>query len=91
MYPSRHSSHPGARIRRAGLLALSVLLVSCDDSPAAVQALSGSFVGRLTGSDAFVTVVTNGTDVRAYLCDGTANRELTISEWFRGDQSADRP
>lgn len=68
------------------LAAGAALLPSCnrstDSSPGST--ISGSYVGRVANSDAFVVVVTNGTDVRAYICDGAANGQITVSEWFKG-------
>jgi hypothetical protein len=46
--------------------------------------VSGTFVGRISGTDIFITVVTNGTDVRAYVCDGEPASEVTVAEWFKG-------
>jgi hypothetical protein len=55
----------------------SVLLTACGGASAA----SGSFAGRVDGSDAFISIVAhkNG-KVTAYVCDGAI-----ISEWFKGD------
>ncbi len=56
---------------------MSLLLAACGG---AAEPLSGSFVGKVDGSDAFIAVVlhTDGA-VTAYVCDST-----TISEWFKG-------
>lgn len=41
---------------------------------------SGSFVGKVDGSDAFISVVVHANgEVTAYVCDGA-----DISEWFKG-------
>jgi hypothetical protein len=45
--------------------------------------VSGSFAGAVPETDAFIAIVTDGTDVRAYLCDGRDDG-VTMSEWFRG-------
>ncbi|HYE79498.1 MAG TPA: hypothetical protein VEI97_16045, partial [bacterium] len=57
------------------------------DDPA--PRVAGQFVGRVASSDALIAVVTNGIDVRAYVCDGTPTEELTIAEWFRGTKSTE--
>lgn len=45
--------------------------------------LSGEFVGRVAGSDAFIAVVADGDGVIAYVCDGT-EAGVTLWGWFRG-------
>ena len=58
----------------------SVLLTACGSGTSPV---SGSFAGRVDGSDAFISIVAhkNG-KVTAYVCDGA-----TISDWFKGDSN----
>ena len=46
-------------------------------------------MGRVADSDALVAFVTNGNDVRAYVCDGSSDDHLTISEWFKGTLAGD--
>jgi serine/threonine-protein kinase len=54
----------------------SVLLAACGGA----STVSGSFAGRVDGSDAFIAVVVHANgEVTAYVCDGVA-----ISEWFKG-------
>lgn len=75
------------RLLTAPLLsALAALVLACNGSTDSSQgdAVSGSYVGRVANSDDFVVVVTNGTDVRAYICDGAASGQVTVSEWFKG-------
>lgn len=60
----------------------TTVLGSCDG--VTERSVSGTYVGRVAGSNAFAVVVTNGTDVRAYVCDGAADGRLTVSEWFKG-------
>jgi serine/threonine-protein kinase len=59
------------------ILLASLLLAACGG---AAQPISGSFVGKVDGSDAFIAIVlhTNG-EVTAYVCDSAI-----ISEWFKG-------
>lgn len=56
---------------------LSTILSACAGS---TEKISGSFAGKVDGSDAFISIVvhTNG-EVTAYVCDS-----VTISEWFSG-------
>lgn len=50
---------------------------------ASAQAASGSFVGRVQGSEAFIAFVVKGSKVLAYLCDGSK-----LADWFRLVQDA---
>lgn len=60
-------------------LLLALLATACGGQ--AAQTVSGSFVGEVAGSNAFVAVVahTNG-EVQAYVCDGES-----IAAWFQGN------
>lgn len=80
-----------SRIRAAVLLMVCVvawhaLLVGCggggDASPVA-----GSFVGRVANTRALIAIVTDGTQVRAYVCDGTPDGQIVLAEWFKGQKS----
>jgi hypothetical protein len=62
------------------LFVLGMMLVGCG---APAPSVSGSFAGHVFGSEAFIAIVTNGTDVSAYVCDGTSEG-VGISEWFKG-------
>jgi serine/threonine-protein kinase len=62
------------------------LLLSVDQG-AAQRVTTGSFVGRVAGSSTFIVIVTNGTNVGAYACDGTSTGQLSTSEWFKGTVS----
>ena len=44
------------------------------------------YAGRVNDSEAFISVATNGTDILAYVCDGTET-DVTIGEWFKGTLS----
>lgn len=70
----------------AVLLALVLLPAGCDT--AEPPPLSGTFVGRFSESAAAIVIVTNGTDVRAYACDGSDDR-VSVSEWFKGPLAGD--
>lgn len=74
-----------------GILLLALLLVTlgCGGSASGgdIEPVVGSFVGRAADSEAYVAIVTNGSDVRAYICDGTEDGRLTVSEWFKGEIS----
>ena len=83
-----------------GLLALAGgLLVACgsDDSDGAsapsVAAEVRSYVGVAAGTDAFVSVVVDGSRALAYVCDGVpADPEgttPTIQAWFNGPSDGD--
>ncbi len=60
------------------VLLVSLLLTACGGT---AKPISGSFVGKVDGSDAFISVVlhTDGA-VTAYVCDSAA-----ISEWFKSN------
>lgn len=85
---------PGRFARLALALALLVLVAGCrsadfdedgvaGDRPAArVGTLTGTWVGRLDDSDAFVAVVADGDQVIAYVCE-----DGKIASWFYGTAS----
>jgi len=81
------SIHPG-RLRQwtlLTLLILSLILSACGGGQPATEALSGAWVGKLEGSDAFVGIASNGEEIMAYICDGQ-----TITQWFKGQAVADK-
>jgi len=59
------------------ILLASLLLTACGG---VAEPVSGSFVGKVDGSDAFIAIIlhTDGT-VTAYVCDSAS-----ISAWFKG-------
>ena len=60
------------------MILLGLILSACGGTASAV---SGSFVGKVNGSDTFIAVVlhTDGA-VTAYVCDS-----VSIAEWFKGN------
>ncbi len=52
----------------------------------------GTFVGKVSGSDAYVAVVAAGKEVLAFVCDGDrlVKRRGTMAEWFAGPRSGNR-
>jgi hypothetical protein len=66
-------------------LALASLcgLPGCADKTAisttAALAPRGTFVGKVSGTDAYIAIVNDGSEVSAYICDGKK-----IGEWFHG-------
>jgi hypothetical protein len=68
----------GPRSVGALLLLVCLALAGCS-----APGVSGSFAADVPETDAFIALVTDGTDVRAYLCDGRDDG-VTISEWFKG-------
>lgn len=57
----------------------------------ALALTSLALVGPVDDSRAFIAVETHGNRVRAYVCDGTAKRRASISQWFRGKWDGKRP
>ena len=45
------------------------------------------FVGRVSGTDAFIGVNKDGQAITAYVCDGTQGH-ISIQEWFKGSASS---
>jgi hypothetical protein len=43
-----------------------------------------TYLGAVTGTDALIGVVVQGTRARAYLCDGAPGRAVTLADWFTG-------
>lgn len=65
-----------------------VALAGCgdsDDDSAEPEPVSGTFVGRLAGTDAYVAVVAGKENVVAYVCDGAER----VGEAFVGRRSGD--
>jgi hypothetical protein len=48
-----------------------------------LEHVDGAAVGRVEGSEMFIAIITDGTSVRAYLCNGTVD-EGTLDLWFEG-------
>jgi hypothetical protein len=61
-------------------MATLLAATACDDDATDPSVEEGDFVGTVNGSEAFVSVVTNGDSVLAHVCDG-----LGIAEWFAGE------
>src|SRR5512144_2131285 len=68
------------RITRKLAVLLSVLLTGCQGSPTPVT----HYVGAVDGSQAFIGVVISGSDVTAYVCDGTPEAISSMYDWFEG-------
>lgn len=45
-----------------------------------------TFVGQVESTETFVAVVRRGSEVRAYICDGTAGK-VTVAVWLEGTAS----
>lgn len=74
--------------RALGIVLAVVAIAGCgdsDDDSAEPKPVSGSFVGRLTGSDAYVAVVAGKENVVAYACDGAER----VGQLFVGRRSGD--
>ncbi|HNC09053.1 MAG TPA: hypothetical protein PLX14_10140 [Anaerolineales bacterium] len=65
------------RILSMFVLALFVSACGSSQNPAGI---TGSWVGRVDGTDAFIAIASNGSEVLAYICDGQ-----TITQWLHGD------
>ncbi len=64
----------------AAVGALATILVACgDDNASGGQATAeeGTFVGKVEGSDAYIALIANGTELTGFLCDGKQ-----LSTWF---------
>ena len=49
-----------------------------------------TYLGAVNGTGALLGIVLDGTQVRAYVCDGTPNRLAQLSEWFNGQVKSGR-
>ena len=93
-----------------GSLAFGLLLAACGGPPSPTPAASTQikfkqlphgFVGLIAGSEAFMGLSLDGTNLVAYICDGTPPegkstqeiiapaKEITIAAWFNGQVLAD--
>jgi hypothetical protein len=62
------------------LIVLSLTLGACGGAqPTPETMLSGAWVGKVDGTDAYIAIASNGEEVMAYICDGK-----TITQWYRG-------
>jgi len=43
-----------------------------------------TYLGTVTGTNAVIGLVLDGAHVRAYVCDGTPGRAVTLADWFTG-------
>jgi hypothetical protein len=73
---------------RAFLVFATFLLAAPIASAAArtripLEPLPETSVGRVAGTRAFIAISLRGDRLRAYVCDGTLERDPTISTWFR--------
>jgi hypothetical protein len=55
-----------------------------------LERVDGAAVGRVEGSEMFIAVLDDGTNVRAYLCNGTVD-EGTLDLWFDGSWDRSGP
>jgi hypothetical protein len=58
---------------------LAMAMAACAQKPAETQ----HYAGRIGDTDTFVGLATNGSQVLAYVCDGT-EAGVSVAEWFRG-------
>ncbi|MBI3152398.1 MAG: hypothetical protein HYZ21_09710 [Chloroflexi bacterium] len=61
------------------LITLSLLISACGASKSATDGITGVWVGDIEGTDTFIGIASNGSEVMVYVCDGN-----TISQWFYG-------
>lgn len=67
------------------LVLVGLMLGACGGaSQPATAALSGAWVGKVDGTDAFIGIASNGEEAMVYVCDGK-----TITQWFNGPVGAD--
>ena len=66
------------------LVTILVLALSACSGNQDAAGLTGSWTGTVDGSGAFIAIASNGTEVMAYVCDGS-----TISQWFKGTAGVD--
>ena len=69
-----------------GIMAALVLAGCSAGTSTVATEPSIEFVGRFSGLDAFVGIVTRGSDVAAYVCDGAGNN-ISVADWFTGKVS----
>ena len=67
----------GRRLLTGALVAGLLAVAGCGGSDTEPVRETGSFVGRLAGSDAFVALVTNGEVAEGYVCDGRTGKRFT--------------
>jgi hypothetical protein len=76
------------------LVALAVVLAACGGStaspapaasptPAPASSVAGDFVGVANSVD-FIAISSNGQQIVAYACDGSAGHPITFAVWFKG-------
>jgi hypothetical protein len=62
--------------------ATSTLTLS--DIRAVSTAATKTYLGAVSGTRSLIGIVLDGTQARAYVCDGTPSRLARLSEWFAG-------
>jgi hypothetical protein len=64
---------------------LSVLLTACGGGATASEPLAAAWVGKVEGTEAFIAIASNGTELMAYVCDSQ-----TITQWFHAKTGVDQ-
>lgn len=64
------------------VLFIAIALDACQSQVAKTV----QYAGQVNDSKSFIAIATNGTDILAYVCDGT-DTDATIAEWFKGTLS----
>ncbi|MFN8380642.1 MAG: hypothetical protein U0V02_01810 [Anaerolineales bacterium] len=60
------------------LVISSMILSACGASPSS-DGVTGVWVGSIEGTETFIGIASNGSEVMVYVCDGN-----TLSQWFHG-------
>jgi len=65
-------------------IVLMLLIAACSSSNQTQDVQH--YVGQVEGTDAFIGLVTDGSQITAYVCDGT-DTTISILAWFKGSLS----
>lgn len=85
MYRSQFNHFGQFRVLSLALITtVGLILAACGSKPASTGIASG-WTGKVDGTDAYIALVTNGTELMAYVCDSQ-----TVAEWFHGKVGEDK-
>lgn len=69
-----------------GLLgAVCLVLAACGGQPTATTGIASAWTGKVDGTDAYIALASNGTELMAYVCDSQS-----VAQWFHGEAGKDK-
>ncbi len=67
------------------LAAACLILAACGGQPTASTGIAAAWTGKVDGTDAYIAIASNGTELMAYVCDSQS-----VAQWFHGEAGKDK-